>query len=233
VRRQVLVGPVEQRLVLARLGDADAGIVRHPDLGRAAEVLKGADVGPHPRRQVLVQHRLRVGQVRRAEHREEEHRLPALPGDRIRDVDPAPAEVDEGLLAGMVGLAHRRGQRPRPAQVSVAELAVLEPARRDLLVLLPQQLLGDVPTLQFAVDVDPVGLRPVRHRVVLVREEEPFEDGVVVELHRQRPGQPRERDAAQILAHRAGRQPTAPRDGPARMAGLELQPDHLSQLPHR
>lgn len=64
-----------------------------------------------PRRQVLVKHGLDVGQVRRTQHGDEEHRLLADARERVDDVDPVPTEVDEGLLACAVacsGFTHRR-----------------------------------------------------------------------------------------------------------------------------
>ena len=57
--------------------------------------LEGANVAPHPRRKILVQHRLRVRQVGRAEHR-----LLTVPGQRVHDIEALPLKSMKVLLDG-------------------------------------------------------------------------------------------------------------------------------------
>ena len=77
-----------------------------------------------PVRQALRPGRLGVGEVRGAEHADENLRLADLAGFRIGDPDPLAGIVHERLLAGDMMLAHHRRQPPLEAAQQVAEPAV-------------------------------------------------------------------------------------------------------------
>src|SRR5271157_866633 len=77
-----------------------------------------------PVRQRLRPGRLGVGEVRGAEHADENLRLADLSRRRIGDPDPLARIVDERLLPGNVVLAHHGGQPTFESTQKVAEAAV-------------------------------------------------------------------------------------------------------------
>ena len=86
---------------------------------------------------------------------------------------------------------------------------------------------------KLGVDVVPVGHDPHRRTVVARRREQaPLQLGVV-DLRRHRPGDPDHRRATQILGHRRVPDPDRTRDRPHARAARMLQPQNLSNLPHR
>lgn len=180
VTSEIRIGRIELKVVPVDPRDADFRIVGDADFGDAAKELAGTHVTAHPRRQVLMQHRLDVGEIGGVQHRDEEHSLLHLARGGVHHVEPVTAEVDEGLLARAV---HRR-ERPCPAQVPLAKVAVLKPVRLSLFVFLSQQHLGHVPTLKLPVNPRAVRLGSVRDRLVLGGEERPLQRCVVVELRR-------------------------------------------------
>src|ERR1700720_2096323 len=82
-----------------------------------------------------------------------------LTGEAIDDLAGAAGEVDKQLLAGDMGLAHRRLQPGRPTLVKVAEPGIAEPVGRAGSVLLPQQRQGYIGAAQLAMHPGPVGHR--------------------------------------------------------------------------
>ena len=147
---QVLVGAIDLGLVAAGAGDGALELVRDPQRGGAAEVVHHVDVRVDPVNQLLGLGRLGVGEAAGAEHGDEQldrAQFTRAPVDQRR---PLAREVDEGLLAGAVHLAHRRPQPPGPLPVDLAELRVAVAVRMDLGVLLPEQLQGDAVALELA-----------------------------------------------------------------------------------
>ena len=74
---EILIRPVDARLVARRLRDAGLEIVGHRSLRHTAEEVERVDVRTDPVRQRLAPARLGVGVARRAEYRDEEVRLDA------------------------------------------------------------------------------------------------------------------------------------------------------------
>ena len=158
VAGQVLVGRVGVRLVAAGPAHRALQVVRHHQLGHAAEeARRRARASAHPVGQALRPGRLGVGVVRRAQHGDEDLRLAHLAGGAVDDRHRVPGVVDEQLLAGAVLLAHHHVEAPGPGPVALAEPAVLKPVRVDGLVLLPQQRQRHALAPQL-----PVHRRPVR-----------------------------------------------------------------------
>src|SRR5260370_39817825 len=121
VIREILIRPVDARLVARRLRDAGFEIVRHRSLWRTPEEVERVDVRTNPVGQRLAPARLGVGVARRAEYRDEEVRLVHLTRHRIDDRRPAASPVDEQLIARHVRLPHRRREAPSPFAVKLAE----------------------------------------------------------------------------------------------------------------
>jgi hypothetical protein len=81
---------------------------------------------------------LRVREVRRAHHRDEQLDLDALGGGRV-DRQLLAGVVDEALLAGLVDLAHHDVEPLRPVVVEGDELRVAVATGARLQVLLVEQ----------------------------------------------------------------------------------------------
>src|SRR5438034_389668 len=118
--RHVGVGPVDDRLVKAGLGDPGLEIVADRLAGDTAEISEGADMCRDPIRQLLAPHRLGVGEARCAQDGDKNLYRDDLTREAINDLAGAAGEVDKQLLAGDMGLAHRRLQPARPTPVKVA-----------------------------------------------------------------------------------------------------------------
>jgi hypothetical protein len=231
VLREVGVRRVELGVVVVGPHDPGLRVVGHQRGRHAAAVREGVHVAADPRGQILAQHGLDVGEVTRAEHEDEEHGRPRA-GHRIDDRESGAAEVDEALRAGAVTLPQGHRQRARPGGVAGAELAVLVARRLVLPILLPDEELRHVRAAQLLVDRRPVGRRSRRYGMALGRKQEPGQRRIVVERGRQRPGDLRHRDPAKIAAHRADREPTAPRDRPRREPDVESQAEDFAKFAH-
>ena len=176
--------------------------------------------------------RLGVGVVRRPQHRDEDLRLAKLSGVAVHHPDRVPGVVDEHLLARTVLLAHHdvdlRGPRPVPR----TEPAVLHPLGMNRLVLLPQQCERHPLATQLAVDLAPVRNREspgVRRRCRI----QPLEQPRIVERLGQRPSQPLQLRAHQVLPHRRRRGLQAARHRPDTQSRVVVQTQGLSNLTHR
>ena len=111
---EVLICPVDARLIARRLGDAGFEIVGHRSLWHTAEEVERVDVCTNPVGQRLAPARLGIGVARRAECPDEEVRLVHLARHRIDDRHRVTTPVDEQLVARHVRLPHRRGQTLSP-----------------------------------------------------------------------------------------------------------------------
>jgi len=108
MRRHLRVGTIDLRVVQARLNDRDLGVVGHHQRRYAADRREGANMGADPVGEPLRPRRLRVGEARCAEHGDEDLRRSALTGQAVDHHRHAIAGiVDEQLVAGRMGLAHR------------------------------------------------------------------------------------------------------------------------------
>ena len=160
MRRHGPVGPVDLGIVEGGLVDPALQIVGNQQLRRAAEKAEHAHVGAGPVRQRLRPGRLGIGEVRGAEHADENLRLADLAGRRIDDADPLARIVHERLFPGDMVLAHHRSQPPFEPTKQIAEAAVAVTFRMGLSVFLPEDRHRDARTLQLARQGRPVRLDP-------------------------------------------------------------------------
>ena len=228
---QILVGPIDARLVAAGTRDGALELVGDPQGRRTPEVLDHAGVGVDPVGQLLGGGRLGVGEAARAEYGDEQLDASQFPGVPVDQCRPLPREVDERLLAGAVDLPHRRPQPSRPLPVDLAELGTAIAVRVDLGVLLPEELKRDAVALELAMDVRAVRLDPVVHRGGT--REQPGLDGRVIQLGRQWPAQPSLRRPLQIHRNRAHADPASSGYRPVRQPPLMLETENLTNLPHQ
>ena len=214
MRRHLGVGAIDLRLVEAGLDDGGPGVVRHDELGNAADRLEGADVGGDPVRQRLRPGRLGEGEARRPENGDEDLRHADLAGEPVDDHRDAVAGViDEQPLAGGVRLAHRHRQRLLEGPIELAEPRVAVAARVVGDVFVPQDQQGDVLALQFAMHAGPIGLldAPMAALAAPAGVERRLQRRVVHVLG-QRPGEARGLRPLQRLPHRRARQAEPPGD---------------------
>src|ERR1700716_3566401 len=104
--------------------------------------------------------RLRVGEARSAEPRDEDLRGAPLAGEPVdHDRHAVAGIIDEQLVAGRMRLAHRHRQAAFPAAVELAEPRIAIPAGLARDVFLPQDRQRYVLALELAVHRRPVRLR--------------------------------------------------------------------------
>ena len=123
VSGQVLTGRVQVGVVATRFGHAGFGIVRDGQRGRPFPVFEGVDMSIEPGLHLLIASRFRPSVGTGAEGGDKEWSLPSHARDRIVDRDAGAGLIDEGLLAGLVLLAHDDVKLAAPAMVEFAETA--------------------------------------------------------------------------------------------------------------
>ena len=170
-------------------------------------------MGAGPVRQLLRPCRLGVGEIRSAEHADEDLRLADFARRRIDDADPLARIVHERPVSGNMVLAHHRRQPPLEPAQEIAEPAVAVADRMGLPVFLPEDCHRHAGTLQLARQGRPVRFDPppLASRYSRPPKELEFQ-GVVGDLVPQRPCQPRRRRPFQIVLDRAARHTKAPPD---------------------
>ena len=232
MRRHRAVGSVDLGIVKRGLVDAALQIVGNQQLRRAAEEAEHAHMRAGPVRQLLRPGRLGVGEVRGAEHADEDLRLADFPCRRIGDADPLARIIHERLVAGHMVLAHHRRQPPLEPAQQIAEPAVAVALGMDLSVFLPQDHHRHAGPLQLARQGRPVRLdaAPLASRNPGAPEQPLFQD-VVGDVLRQRPRQPRRRRPFQIFLDRRARHAQKPPDL-ARADPAVVKPQQMSQLSH-
>ncbi|MGY3695420.1 hypothetical protein ACVIGA_005500 [Bradyrhizobium sp. USDA 3240] len=238
MRRHIGVAAVDLRIVEAGLDHRDLGVVRHQQCRHAADRLEGADVPADPVGEALRPGRLRVGDARCAEHRDENLRGAPLAGEPVDHHRHAVARiVDEQLLAGRVRLAHRHRQPAFPGPVELAEPRIAIPAGFARDVLLPHNRQRHVLALELAMHRRPVrlGLPPMAPpgaRTSSGAGEQPGLQHRVGDVAWQRPGQPRRLEPADRQPHRRRGRADPPRNLAGRHPG-RLQSDHIAHTAHR
>ena len=186
-----------------------------------------------PVRQRLAAGRLGEGVVRSTQHRHEDLRRPELAGAGVDHRHGLAGIVDKQLLAGPVVLAHRALQCLAPGPVSGAELrvavaAVREPGR----VFLPDQLLGHAWAFELEMNGRPVrGLEPTRVLGMRGRIKQPRQRRLV-ELCRQRPGQPQLLGPGQQLLDRPDADLGAPESDGSTAQRTQAQAQHILDFSH-
>ena len=155
--RHVGIGPVDLRLVEAGLDHRDLGIVRHQEMGHAADSREGLDVSVDPVGEALRQGRAGEGEAGGAEHRDEDLRHPDLAGEPIDDRHPVARIIDEQALTGRIALPHGGGQAAFEDAVEFAEPGIAVTARMSRDILVPEDRQRDVLALEVAVNPRPIG----------------------------------------------------------------------------
>ena len=227
------VRPVDHRLVATGLSHAAAEVIGAQDRRTALEALQHADVGADPRRQVLRETRLGVGVARGAQDTDEQLDRDELAGLRIAQHRPLAREVDEGLLAGAMDLAHRRGQGADPALVVAAELAVAIPLGVGVEILAPETLQGDARPLEFLVKPRHVREWPGDPDQIVDPLEQAGFQLRVVQVIRERPVQPGLGGPAAVLGHGPQAHPTGAGDSPLGQAAGPPESQQFADLSHQ
>ena len=105
MRRERAIGAIDLGVVERRLVDPALQIVGNQQPRRAAEKAEHAHMRAGPVRQLLRPGRLGIGEVRGAEHGDENLRLADLARGGVHDADALAGIVDEDLVAGRHGAA--------------------------------------------------------------------------------------------------------------------------------
>ena len=166
-----------------------------------------------PVRQGLRPCRLGVGEIRSAEHADENLGLADFARRRIDDADPLARIVDERLVSSDMVLAHHWRQPPLEPAQEIAEPAVAVAVRMDLPVFLPQDRHRHAGPLQLARKFRPVRFDPPPLASRYSRAPKELElQGVVGDILAQRPFQPRRRRPFQVVLDRRARHAKAAPD---------------------
>ena len=231
--REVLVGPIDARLVAARRRDPGLEIVAHERLRHPAQEGERIHMGADPVGQRLAQARLREGVVRCPQDRDEDLGGAHLPGEPVEHRHGIAGKIHEQLLAGRVGLPHGRRDAVAPFDVEIAEPAVAVAVGMQAPVLLPQQRQRHAAAAQLRMDMPPLRQRLRSRRVVARRREQLALQRRVVEPLRYRPGDADHGGAADVFADRGAADPDRTGDHPlARPAGVP-QAQNFANLAHR
>ena len=231
--RHLGIRSVDLGVVEAGLDDGGLGVVRHDELGNAADRLEGAHVGVDPVGERLRPGRLGEGEARGAQHGDEDLRHADFAGEPIDDDRHAVAGViDEQPFAGGVRLAHRHRQRLLEGSIKLAEPRVAVAARVCGDVFVPEDQQGDVLALQFAMHAGPIRLRdpPMAAFAAPVGVERRFQRALVHVL-RKRPGKACTVRPPQCLSH-CGARHAKPAGDLVRRYRRRLQPNNLARIAH-
>ena len=230
---EILICPVDARLVARRLGDAGFEIIGHRRPRYTTKEIERVDVRTNPVGQRLAPARLGVGIARRAEGRDEEVRVVHLARHRIDDRHRVASPIDKQLVARHVRLPHRRCEASSPFAVKLAEAGIS--VTLDVLgaMLLPQDHQRHAATLEFLVNRRPVGQRLRRALVESGRREQPPLQVGVGDLWRDRPRDPDHLGAAHVLGDRRLADTCCLAHLTDAEPKLMRQPQHLTDLPHR
>src|SRR5919202_4954646 len=118
-----------------------------------------------------------------------------------------------------------------PVLVEVAEPGIAEAVGMAGLLLLPEEIEGDVRTCELATDLGPIGLGPgLGRQIRRGREEQRLEAEVIIEFRRQGPAQAGATGAAEIFADRALAQAEAFGDGLLREAIDMVQAQQFTKV---
>ena len=105
--RHLGVSPIDLRLVETGFDDGDLRVLRHQQLGHAAERCEGSGMRTDPVGQRLCPARLGIGEIGGAHDRDENLRRTDLTGEPVTDHRHRVAGIiDKQLVAADVGLPH-------------------------------------------------------------------------------------------------------------------------------
>ena len=230
---ELLVCPVDARLVAARGGDSGLQVVAHDRLRNAADGPQCIDMRSDPIGQPLRPARLCEGVVGGAQHRDEDLDPSLLAGPAVEHRHRVAGEVHEQLVRRPVALAHRRRDGLAPSAVEIAEPTVAVTVSVLAAVLLPKQQQRHAAALELLVDLVPIGQRLFRMPVECGRREQSALQLGIVQRCRHRPGNADDGRAPQILADRRAADADRDRDLSLARAKRVLQPQDFSNFPHR
>src|SRR5258707_2081572 len=232
--REILVGPVDPRLVAARRRDPSLQIVADKCLRHPAQEGKRIHMGADPIGQRLAEPSLGECVIRRPHDRDEDLGRAHLPGEPVEHRHGIAGEVHEQLFSGRVVLPHGRRDPVAPFDVEVAETAVaVAVVGMVAAIFLPQQRQRYAAAAQVSMDMSQIRKRLRSRRIVPGWRKELALQRRVVDLLRYRPADANHRGATNILRNRRATNPDRPGDHPiARPTGI-LQAKNFSNLPHR
>lgn len=188
-----------------------------------------------PVRQPLAPTGFGISVIGGAQHRDEHVSPSFLSGCPLENRHGVASVVHEQLFASDMGLAHRRADPSGPLDVEVTKPAIAVTVRMIGSVFLPQQQQCHPAPTELGMDLDPIRHDPSRRLVEACWGKKPTLEFSIVDLGWQRPGNPdpavRRRYSATVVcpmpdADRA-------RDHPHARAARILQPQNLSNFPHR
>ena len=231
MHRHFGIGTIDARLVEAGLGDAGLQIVGNDHRRHTAIKAKGACVRADPVGQRLREGCLGVRKTRCAECGDEQLAGMHLSGRGIDDVNRRAGVIDKQLLAGHMGLPHRRRQPAFPGPIKFAEPAAAVTVGMRGTIFFPDQLQRHALATQLPVDRRPVRQRPpILGRGRRDRIEAPLQCGVV-KIVRQRPT---DAGFARPAQARSGGGRANPETGGNLALGQAggRQPQHVADLAH-
>jgi len=117
VDRQVVVGRVQFRLVIAGLFHARLPVVRNHQASAALKELKGVHMGADPVPQATRPGRFCVGIAAGAQHRHKHIGIAGVSGQAVDDRHRLAGVIDEHLLAGAMVLSQNQIQPPCPSAI--------------------------------------------------------------------------------------------------------------------
>jgi len=159
MRRHVGIGAVDLGIVETGLDDGGLGIVRYQQMRNTADRLQGADMGVDPVGERLRPARMREREARRAQHGDEDLRVPDFASQPVDHDRHAIARViDEQPLAGRMRLSHRRRQLRFKAAIEFAKPRIAVTARVGGDIFIPDDQQRNMLALQFPVDRGPIRL---------------------------------------------------------------------------
>ena len=142
------------------MGDGGFQVIRHHDLGHAAEILERPDMGTGPAPQILPRRSFGKRIAAGAQHGHEHGSRMDFAGRGIVYRNRRAGVIDEHLLAGAVCLPQYQIELLQPTPVQIAEPAVTIAVRVALAPFLPDQLQRQIlVALQFFVNAAPVRFR--------------------------------------------------------------------------
>src|ERR1019366_5123006 len=160
VLAQIAISGVQIRFVVARMGDGGLQVIRHHDLGHAAEILERPDMGTGPAPQILPRRSFGKRIAAGAQHGHEHGSRMDFAGRGIVNRNRRAGVIDEHLFARAVCLPQHQIEFLQPTPVQIAEPAVAVALGIALTPFLPDQLQRQILVgLEFLVDTGPVRLR--------------------------------------------------------------------------
>ena len=234
VRRHVGIGAVDLRIVEAGLDHRRLGVVGNHQLRHSADRCESARMRSDPIGKALRPGRLRIGEARCPQHRDEDLRVAKFTGEPVDNDWHAVARIiDKQLLACRVALAHRHRQPSFPATIKFAEPRVAITVRFARDVFLPDDRQRDVLALQRTMHFSPIRLSAAAVALLGAGSGEQLRlKGGVGEIVRQRPIQPGRLNPLQRQPNRRRCNAKPPRNLAQRHAG-RLQPHYVAHLAHR